>query len=371
MRIIYYFRELDTPMYWWQRIHFIDELRRNGHEIDTFNPLYYNSADEACEKFLLFLKEHNNYDLFLTCVDQNWLNKETILEIKKMGLPTCLICWDNLELPYKHKRIAPYFDLIWLTSKETQYLFEKWKCHKLLFMPYAANPFTFKPMTPSHSINRIGFIGTPYGSRSNKINELLDAGIECAVYSNSLFEENYNSSVGGKKKFDIGDVSVKAVRYLRFPIGRKVLASTLYNQIRRGKKLNTDSSYLHKERSVSDDMMQKLYSEFCLSLNISELRDTYVFKNPVPKIHLRTFEIPMCYGLQFTSYNPEIADYFEEDKEIILYRSKEEMIDKANYYLDKKNANEVLKIKIAARQRAEREHTWMNRFEKIFKKING
>ena len=29
------------------------------------------------------------------------------------------------------------------------------------------------------------------------------------------------------------------------------------------------------------------------------------------------------------------------------------------------NEDEVLKIKIAARQRAERDHTWMKRFEKI------
>ena len=43
MKIFYYFRELDTPMYWWQRTHLISELESDGHEIITFNPLDYSS----------------------------------------------------------------------------------------------------------------------------------------------------------------------------------------------------------------------------------------------------------------------------------------------------------------------------------------
>lgn len=47
MNIFYFFKELDTPMYQWQRTNLIDELIRNGHKVKTFNPLDYQSIEEA------------------------------------------------------------------------------------------------------------------------------------------------------------------------------------------------------------------------------------------------------------------------------------------------------------------------------------
>lgn len=146
------------------------------------------------------------------------------------------------------------------------------------------------------------------------------------------------------------------MRYLRFPIGRKVLYSTILNKLYKTSSLNDDSEFLTKAPSVSHEEMCQLYSSFALSLNIAELRDTYILRQPIPKIHLRTFEIPMCGGLQLTSFNEEIAGYFEDGKEIILYNSDEELIDKARFYLDKKHENTVRKMKAATNERATNDH---------------
>ena len=156
---------------------------------------------------------------------------------------------------------------------------------------------------------------------------------------------------------------------MRFPIGRKVLFSTIKNKIIKDAVLNENSMYLSKKPSVSDDEMITLYSNFALSLNITELRDTYICKHPLHKIHLRTFEIPMSGGLEFASYTDELASYFEDGKEIVLYKSKEEMIDKAKFYLDERNSSLVMEMKKAARKRAENEHTWQCRFNAVFKAI--
>ena len=369
MRIFYFFKELNTPMYQWQRTNLIDELVRAGHEIITFNPLDFRSIDEANESVVCKIKEFGQVDLFLACDDQDTIYKETVEQVHKMGIPTCLICWDNLELPYKQKKIAPAFDIVWLTSWETQYLFEKWGCKNIVFQTYAANPFTYKADFTVKQFDAVGFIGSPYGSRTNKINDLLANKVKCSLYSNALFNKGYNTSVGGKKTVDVVDVLIKASRYMRFPIGRRVFYSTILNKIKSASALNTESEYVTLNHSVSHEEMCHLYSALALSMNISELRDTYILKHPIPKIHLRTFEIPMCGGLQFTSYNDEIARYFEEDKEIVLYHSKDEMIDKAKFYLNEKNSSLVLGMKRAARKRAENEHTWMNRFNNIFKQL--
>lgn len=366
MTIFYYFKELDTPMYQWQRCHLIDELERKGHSFITYNPLEYRNIDEANERVIEEITKQKKVDLFLACDDQDVIYRETVERVKELGIPTCLICWDNLELPYKQKKIAPAFDIVWITSIETKYLFEKWGCKNIIFQTYAANPYVYKPTMDKAVIPSIGFVGSPYGSRTNIINELLQHNVPCNIYSNALFDKGYNSSVGGKIKVNVKDIIIKAGRYLRFPIGRKVLYSTFLNKFHTRKILFEDSPFFNAFRSVDHNTMCELYSSFMLSINMSELRDTYLLKNPIHKIHLRTFEIPMCGGLQFTSYNDEIASYFEEDKEIVLYRSKEEMIDKAKYYLNPANVDKVISMKVAARCKAENEHTWQKRFEVVF-----
>jgi spore maturation protein CgeB len=78
----------------------------------------------------------------------------------------------------------------------------------------------------------------------------------------------------------------------------------------------------------------------------------------------------MSGGLELTSYTSELSNYFEDGKEIVLYKTNEEMIDKAKFYLDSKNHLVVKKLKANARYRAENEHTWTNRFSKIFENLS-
>ncbi len=48
---------------------------------------------------------------------------------------------------------------------------------------------------------------------------------------------------------------------------------------------------------------------------------------------LRVFDIMGAGGFMLTSYCPETAELFEEDKEIVMFRSPEELMEKAAYYL--------------------------------------
>ena len=44
-----------------------------------------------------------------------------------------------------------------------------------------------------------------------------------------------------------------------------------------------------------------------------------------------------CKSVLFSSYQPELAEVFEDGKDYIMYTSLEEAIDKADYYLSKGN----------------------------------
>lgn len=93
MKILYYFYELETPMYRWQREHFMDELKRHDIEFITFNPGAYGSWAAANEEFISFAsKLKGEVDLFLSCDESSILFPETVRTVKALlSVPTVLI----------------------------------------------------------------------------------------------------------------------------------------------------------------------------------------------------------------------------------------------------------------------------------------
>lgn len=55
------------------------------------------------------------------------------------------------------------------------------------------------------------------------------------------------------------------------------------------------------------------------------------FPRNIPGHNMRTFEIPGCGGLQLSNAASEIADFFEPGKEILLFRTVEELREQASW----------------------------------------
>lgn len=60
---------------------------------------------------------------------------------------------------------------------------------------------------------------------------------------------------------------------------------------------------------------------------------------------------------------PGVEEFFELDKEIVCFDTKEEMLDNIRYYLA--HEEERQRIAAAARARVLRDHTWSSRFKKM------
>lgn len=349
-------------MYQWQHTQIIDEMSHHECQIKIFNPLLYQNPEEANEKLRIEIKKEP-YDLFMTVHNHKDLFISTLKDIKSMGIPTLLICFDNLQVPFMHFKIASYFDLVWLTSKETKRLFEKRKCNTI-FLPYAANPYLKR--LGKKTIAGIGFVGTPYGSRANIINNLTKSNIH--VYCHCLKNDNssvINYAYNSVKK---SNKLITAYQMLKFSEGRKILQGYCVNKYRKESML-VNRDFLHKETIVHPKDIYMTYEKYTLALSVNTAANTDVLKNPLSILNLRCFEIPMSGGVEFCKYVPELSEYFEEDKEIIFYRNKQEIIEKAKFYLSEKYCDLRDQIGHNARYRAEQEHTWFHRFSEIFKKI--
>ena len=346
-------------MFQWQKVHIFNELACHDVNIELFNPLEYHSYEEANDKLLQRIKR-GGVDMFMTTSTEKDLFIETLKHIKSIGIPTLLICFDNLTVPFNHKIIAPYFDLVWLTSKETKYLFDKWGVNSI-FLPYASNPKIIDSVDFSKDIERVLFIGTPYGSRCKMINTLLDANIPVTLYARTI-----DISKNFIPKNENGQLLKEIFRMMSFPIGRKLAFASIKNKFIKQSVLHNLSTSLVQYPAVHVDEMMQLYNSYALSLSSVSNRHTGVLKKPVYIVNLRSFEIPSAGGLQFCLFNPELNEYFENGKEAIYYESDEDMIEKAKYYLSPSQKNIRDEIKRNARRKAINEHTWTNRFNVVF-----
>lgn len=363
MKILYYFPEQSVSMMQWQRVHFFDELARYGIEFDVFNPLLFDSIDEACQKLVEYAKGEK-YDLFFANLcNELHIHAAAIDEIRRMGIPTMSFRSDNLVMPFNDKELASHYDLLWLTSRETQHLYDKWGA-KTYFAPYAANPFVFRFVQPNSLIHHVCFIGTPYGSRTRMMNTLLENNINLTLFYGKPEEKNEEKHDIIPIRYQLPSSSGLRVFYnrLRYKEGRRLMWGTLVNKMV-GNTSIIENEHLYREKSVDVKSISYKYSEYTLSLASTSALHTDVLKNPQKIINLRNFEIPMSGGIELCRYNAELAEYFEEGKEIVFYRDNDELVDKARYYTEKATDKEIVSMKQAARLRAENEHTWMNRFK--------
>lgn len=366
MKILYYFYYDKTFMTEWQRVQIFDELSHSEVEFEVFNPAEFDCLQQCNETLVRKLKEDKSIDLFLTCLPDEFFINGVMEQIKCISVPKILIQFDNLHSPYSNRKTAPLFDLVWLTSWETEKMFKGWGC-KTVFMPYAANPFLYtnKYHNPIH---KVCFVGTPYGSRTKFINEIVSSGVGFDVFHSNGSKKRDDRillpyEVQNKSSWDVLKES------LSFPIGRTMVAGKIFSKIKKGTSLDSDNQMLTIKESLPFEGMNVAYSNYDLSLNVLSLRNTYFLKYPVHKLHLRTFEIPMCAGLELVSFNEELSGYFN-NSEMVFFKDRDEMIDVAKYYTNPDNSSISLKMKLAARKRAENEHTWTKRFERLFKELN-
>lgn len=85
-------------------------------------------------------------------------------------------------------------------------------------------------------------------------------------------------------------------------------------------------------------------------------------------LNCRAFEIAGAAGMQILEYRPAVEECFDLDKEIMIYRSLDELevaLDKAIRY-----TKDVSQIRENGYIRAHSEHTYELRLEKIFKALN-
>ena len=170
---------------------------------------------------------------------------------------------------------------------------------------------------------------------------------------------------GEAAKYDISFIGQK---HGRMPNGRFLRAEIINAFIAAGMPVDLFGNYwdgYERWHGYVTDYQEiiRVFSQSRVCLNLSNPWH----HNTMPQIKGRHFEIPQTGGFQLCTPADDLGSYFVEDKEIVVARSVQELIEKARWYLD--HATEREAIAAAGRQRMLQEHQWHHRFEAIFREV--
>ena len=344
-------------------IEFDYDLRKVFTNLDSTDPVQRRFIEKnrpRSSQALLnqILKEHEikPIDYFFSYFYDACILPETIDLIKAKGIKTInWFCNGSYQLNLVSE-ISPHYDYCLVPE---QFRVEDYRAigANPIYFQEAANPNIYKPYSLNYEFD-VSFVGQNYGNRSEYIRYLVDSGVDVRVWGTGWRPE-------------VHDLNALKTSWMKF-LSRIKYGYSLPKAIERAANLLASKGdySLPKEicgNPLSDQKLIKMYSRSKINLGFSVVGNTHKTDNPIRQVRLRDFEIPMCGGFYLMEYLPEIETFYEIGKEIVCFSTKEELVEKVQYYL--KHPDEREKIRWAGYARAQRDHSWQKRFADLFIKL--
>lgn len=292
--------------------------------------------------------------------------------------------------------LQPFFDY------ETNYLFifdrieaEQYNRlgHSRIFhLPLAVNANRYRTYLDSGVRNYTNAV--KYGADVSLVGQIYDSPLDDLLYSADAYTRGYIESIFQAQLRVYGANFVENVitdellerihmgfiamgqnkvrlnkRGLAYAINSKITQaerSFLLSELSEICKVNLYSS---KPANLAPGVNQKgpvgYFDKMPLIFYYSKLNLNPTLKSIQSGIPLRALDIMACGGVLFSNYQPELAEYFVEGEEVIMYGSMEEAIEKAAYYL--KREETLHSIAKRGESKVREEFSYPDRIETMLK----
>lgn len=318
-------------------------LKMNGGEHEViyfpFDELMEAKGKDKMNELLLKSIYETKPELCFFFLFTDEIKKETIQEItEKSGAIT--LNWfadDHWRFDIYSKYWAPYFSWIATTDSSAPTRYYKIGVKNVIKTQWACNHFLYKPIKIS-KVYDVTFIGQAHGNRKQVVSKIKHSGIDIQCWgtgwSNGRLSQEKMIQTFSASKINL-NLTNPSTRNLS-QIASLFLKRKRYFIVPRG------------PREIIDKIKAFIYGT----------RE---------QIKGRNFEVPGCGAFLLTSDADNLTDYYEDGKEIVIYKNDEDLLEKINYYLKHDKERELIAEKGLRRTLAE--HTYEKRFNFIFKAI--
>jgi len=310
-----------------------------------------------------FKREHAKrpIDLFFGYLMDGMIEPAVIDEIRGAGVPTCNFSCNNVHQFDLVDGLSPHFDFNLHSERDVGDKFRRIGATPL-WWPMASNPRFAHPVDAQRRLGA-SFVGGNYGLRADYALHLLDNGVDLHLFGPGWA---LSGSVARVKRRLRRDLTMGAALFAP-SLAAQVTLTAQAARIDVARRLA--AAYPgNVHQPVSDNEVIRLYSSSQVSLGFLEVFDRHDPSAPVLQhLHLREFEAPMSGALYLTNYSDELAEMFEPDKEVLVWRNRHELLEKARFHGEHPEAGDM--IRKAGRERALACHTYERRFRELFSEI--
>jgi spore maturation protein CgeB len=309
---------------------FFDTLVGMGHEVEFFDffTLFHAHGREEMTGMLAGKMESMRPDLMFTFLFSDQFDFE---RLKKISQSTGALTFnwfadDHWRFDDFSRHWAPCFSFVSTTDPQAVPKYHASGYRNVLLTQWAANPRIYARGNGPARYD-VTFVGQPYGDRKAILQTLARRGIRIRTWGSA-----WNVTI-------------------------------IHRLLRKFRLLN-DEAYTRIKAStrLTQEEMIAVFQSSRINLNLSSASSS-----DGAQIKGRNFEIPACGGFQLSGRAPRLEEFFEPDKEIVLYGSRDELVEKVQYYLAHETEREA--IASAGCARVLRDHTYEQRFRELFQQM--
>jgi hypothetical protein len=358
-----------TSDLWKDNLH--DPLVAMGHDVvlwgEGIEPLFDLDPDDPStadprarftERFLAAVEGANRarrLDLVITYLSDSHLEPVALDHVRERVAPVLNFFCNNVHQFHLVRRNARHYTACLVPEAEALPRYREAGA-EAIFFPMAANPDRYHPIDTPYRYAAT-FSGQRYGDRTSSILALREGGVDAHAFGQHWAQASGAGAASGPAR---GPGLLARAAQLALG-GRNVLQAA--RDRRDWDRLRAShSGALHGP--VTDEEYVALFSESRISLGFLILGDTHRTSRPLRQIRLREFEATMAGAFYVTGWLDELSLHYEIGREIVCYRSREELVERCRYYLAHDEERE--RIRRAGHERALRDHTWRRRFEGLF-----
>ncbi len=262
---------------------------------------------------------------------------------------------DHYRFDIYSRHWAPCFNWVVTTAHSTLARYRAAGIDNVIASQWACNPFLYRKLDLP-LCHDVSFVGAPHGNRRHYVQLLEDAGLTVRWWGSGTAGGRL-SQQGVIELFNQSRINLNfsgaSVPMDHRPTGRSRALNLVRRFVLALPWVGAAAQRLRRrqrERQTSPAVRRQA------------LATRYV-----PQIKGRNFEIPGCGGFMLTGAAENLADYFVDGREAAFFSSPEELIEKARHYLA--HEDERAEIAAAGYRRCRREHTYVHRFEEIFRQL--
>ncbi|HYM80022.1 MAG TPA: glycosyltransferase [Candidatus Limnocylindria bacterium] len=287
----------------------------------------------------------------------------SVVDTVRERVPVLNFFCNNVHQFHLVRRIAPRFSFCLVPEREALASYRAAGARPVFF-PMAANPAVYRPLGLPQTLD-VAFAGQRYADRARGLLALREGGIDAHAFGMGWpFARPGEPTPPGVQGSGLGPIG-EAARLLAAALRGRNPFLAVRDRLAWRTLCARHPASLHGP--VADDEYVALFSRSRISLGFLLVGDTHRTRRPLRQVRLREFEGPMAGAFYVTEWFEELAEHYEIGREIVCYRSHEELVDLCRYYLAHPDERE--RIRRSGHERARRDHTWQRRFENLFESL--